>query len=126
MPSTAEIAASCGSENLILRFFLAEPRHGTAFKLGRDVRVGIKPKMEMLPMQAGDVYATYASIDKLHKAVGYEPTTTIREGIPVFAEWYRTRLGVTPGQCGIRALRHPVTQTARNMQFFPHGFADLW
>ena len=51
--------------------------------------LGIKPKMEMLPMQAGDVYATYASIDKLHKAVGYEPTTTIREGIPVFAKWYR-------------------------------------
>jgi len=51
--------------------------------------LGIRPKMEMLPMQAGDVYATYASIDKLRKAVGYEPTTTIREGIPVFAEWYR-------------------------------------
>ena len=51
--------------------------------------LNVKPKMEMLPMQAGDVYATYASIDKLHKAVGYEPKTTIREGIPVFAKWYR-------------------------------------
>ena len=51
--------------------------------------LGVKPKMEMLPMQAGDVYATYASIDKLRSAVGYEPTTTIREGIPVFAKWYR-------------------------------------
>jgi len=51
--------------------------------------LGIKPKMEMLPMQAGDVYATYASIDKLRSAVGYEPTTTIKEGIPVFAKWYR-------------------------------------
>ena len=40
-------------------------------------------------MQPGDVYATYASIDKLHKAVGYVPKTTIREGIPVFAKWYR-------------------------------------
>ena len=53
----------------------------------------VKPKMEMLPMQAGDVYATYASIDKLHKAVGYEPKTTIREGIPVFAKWYREYYG---------------------------------
>ena len=51
--------------------------------------LGVTPKMEMLPMQAGDVYATYASIDKLNKAVGYEPTTTIKEGIPVFARWYR-------------------------------------
>ena len=51
--------------------------------------LGVTPKMEMLPMQIGDVYATYASIDKLRKAVGYEPSTTIKEGIPVFAEWYR-------------------------------------
>ena len=50
--------------------------------------LGVEPKMEMLPMQAGDVYATYASIEKLNKAVGYEPKTTIREGIPVFAKWY--------------------------------------
>ena len=52
--------------------------------------LGVEPKLEMLPMQPGDVYATYASIDKLHNAVGYEPKTTIKEGIPVFAEWYRS------------------------------------
>ena len=55
--------------------------------------LGVEPKMEMLPMQAGDVYATYASIEKLHKAVGYEPKTTIREGIPIFAKWYREYYG---------------------------------
>ena len=55
--------------------------------------VGVEPKMEMLPMQPGDVYATYASIEKLNKAVGYEPKTTIREGIPVFAKWYREYYG---------------------------------
>ena len=51
--------------------------------------LGVAPKMEMFPMQPGDVYATYASIDKLHEAVGYKPTTTIQAGIPVFARWYR-------------------------------------
>ena len=56
--------------------------------------LGVEPKMEMLPMQAGDVYATYASIDKLNKAVGYEPKTTIREGIPVFAKWYKEYHGL--------------------------------
>jgi len=56
--------------------------------------LGVKPKMEMLPMQAGDVHATYASIDKLRGAVGYEPTTTIKEGIPVFAKWYREYHGL--------------------------------
>ena len=59
--------------------------------------LGVTPKMEMLPMQAGDVLATYASIDKLHKAVGYEPRTTIREGIPVFAQWYREYYGGQKG-----------------------------
>ena len=56
--------------------------------------LGVEPKMEMLPMQPGDVYATYASVEKLHKAVGYEPKTTIREGIPVFAKWYREYHGL--------------------------------
>ena len=56
--------------------------------------LGVKPKMEMLPMQPGDVYATYASVEKLNKAVGYEPKTTIREGIPVFAKWYREYHGL--------------------------------
>ena len=51
--------------------------------------LGVEPKMDMLPMQPGDVYATYASIDKLHAAVGYEPKTTIKEGIPVFAKWFK-------------------------------------
>lgn len=51
--------------------------------------LGATPKMDMLPMQPGDVYATYASIDKLSRAVGYSPKTTIKEGIPVFARWYR-------------------------------------
>lgn len=57
------------------------------------VALGVEPKLEMLPMQPGDVLATYASIDKLRAAVGYEPKTTIREGIPVFAEWYRAYHG---------------------------------
>ena len=56
--------------------------------------LGVEPKMEMLPMQPGDVYATYASIEKLNKAVGYEPKTTIREGIPVFAKWYKEYHGL--------------------------------
>jgi len=50
--------------------------------------LGVEPKMELLPMQPGDVPATYASVDKLRAAVGWEPTTPIEVGIPKFAEWY--------------------------------------
>ena len=47
------------------------------------------PKLEMLPMQDGDVPATYASVDRLHAAVGYEPTTLISVGIPKFVKWFK-------------------------------------
>ena len=47
------------------------------------------PKMEFLPMQPGDVYATYASVEKLHEAVGYEPATPLEVGLPKFCEWYK-------------------------------------
>jgi UDP-glucuronate 4-epimerase len=47
------------------------------------------PKIELLPMQDGDVPATFASIDKLRAAVGYEPTTPISVGIPKFVAWFK-------------------------------------
>lgn len=47
------------------------------------------PKLEFFPMQPGDVYATYASVDKIHNAVGYEPTTPLNEGLPKFCEWFK-------------------------------------
>jgi UDP-glucuronate 4-epimerase len=47
------------------------------------------PKLELLPMQDGDVPATYASIDKIRAAVGYEPTTPISDGIPKFVAWFK-------------------------------------
>lgn len=56
--------------------------------IARELGVA-NPKMELLPMQDGDVPATYASVDKLHAAVGYSPTTPIEVGIPKFIQWYR-------------------------------------
>lgn len=50
---------------------------------------GRKAQMEMLPMQAGDVEATYADIDAIQRDIGYQPTTSIETGIPAFVEWYK-------------------------------------
>jgi UDP-glucuronate 4-epimerase len=44
---------------------------------------------EMLPMQAGDVPATYADVEDLARDVGFKPSTTIEDGIKRFAKWYR-------------------------------------
>lgn len=45
---------------------------------------------EMLPMQPGDVYQTYADVDDLVKDYGFKPDTPIEEGLGKFVEWYRT------------------------------------
>jgi len=52
--------------------------------------MGVEPKMNMLPMQPGDVPATYANIDHAKAKLGYEPTTPIKVGIPQFAEWFKS------------------------------------
>jgi UDP-glucuronate 4-epimerase len=41
------------------------------------------------PLQAGDVKETYADIDPLRSDFGYNPATTIDEGLPKFVEWYK-------------------------------------
>ena len=55
---------------------------------------GKKADMEMLPMQPGDVYKTYADISAIQRDLGYAPTTSIDVGVPAFVEWYRAYHGV--------------------------------
>jgi len=55
---------------------------------------GTKAKVELLPMQAGDVEKTYADIDAIQRDIGYQPRTAIEQGIPRFVEWYRDYHGV--------------------------------
>ena len=44
---------------------------------------------EMLPMQTGDVEATFADISELERDIGFRPSTPVNEGIARFAKWYR-------------------------------------
>lgn len=48
-----------------------------------------KAVLNFMPMQPGDVYATYADIEPLKKAAGFSPKTQIEEGVPKFVEWFR-------------------------------------
>lgn len=50
--------------------------------------LGKKAEKNLLPMQAGDVPATYADVDDLMRDVGFKPSTPIEEGIKRFVEWY--------------------------------------
>lgn len=56
------------------------------------MRVGLitqPAKMEFLPMQAGDVYQTYADVDDLMRDFGFKPSTQIEEGLSQFVNWYK-------------------------------------
>ncbi|HKL42449.1 MAG TPA: SDR family NAD(P)-dependent oxidoreductase [Clostridia bacterium] len=44
---------------------------------------------ELLPMQPGDVYQTYADVSELEKDFGFKPSTSLEEGLDKFAEWYK-------------------------------------
>jgi UDP-glucuronate 4-epimerase len=51
--------------------------------------LGQKAKKNILPMQPGDVVATYADVDDLTAAVGFKPSTSIETGVAAFVDWYR-------------------------------------
>lgn len=60
------------------------------------VRAGVLPAdydfeahKKLVSMQPGDVPVTYADTEALQRDYGYCPTTTLREGLRKFAEWYK-------------------------------------
>lgn len=66
------------------------------------VRAGVLPKdydfeahKELVPMQPGDVPVTYADTSALEEDFGFKPSTSLREGLRRFAEWYGRYYGVS-------------------------------
>lgn len=59
-----------------------------------ETATGQTAQKNMLPMQPGDVPATYADIDALRSAVGFSPATPINVGVQKFVDWYRGYYGV--------------------------------
>jgi len=53
-----------------------------------EAALGKKAERELLPMQPGDVPATFADIDDLTREIGFAPATPIAEGIERFVAWY--------------------------------------
>jgi len=51
--------------------------------------LGKEAKKEFLPMQDGDVPATYADIEKAERKLRFRPETTIENGVPAFLDWFR-------------------------------------
>ena len=53
-----------------------------------EAALGRKAQLEMLPMQPGDVYRTYADTAAIERDFGYKPETSLAEGVGQFVAWY--------------------------------------
>jgi UDP-glucuronate 4-epimerase len=85
---------------------LARPAPYAVYNIGNHAPVGLldyiaaleralgrKAKLEMKPMQPGDVKATYADTASLRSAVGFAPSTPLETGLARFAEWFKAYYG---------------------------------
>ncbi len=61
---------------------------GMIAKLGETL--GVEPQLDLLPMQPGDVEATFADIDASTRDLGFVPATGLEQGLKNFVDWYRT------------------------------------
>ncbi len=66
-----------------------QPVRLTDFIAAIEKALGKKAIKELLPMQPGDVPATYADVDALVQDVGFKPATRLEDGIEKFIQWYR-------------------------------------
>ena len=71
-----------------------QPTELTRFIEVLEETIGIRARMNMLPIQLGDVLDTFADVNTLKEAIGFCPATPIELGIQRFVEWYRGYYGV--------------------------------
>ncbi|MBG5921428.1 NAD-dependent epimerase, partial [Providencia stuartii] len=65
-----------------------QPVQLTDFIAALEKSLGKKAIKNFLPMQAGDVYTTWADTEDLFKVTGYRPQVSIEQGVQAFVDWY--------------------------------------
>jgi UDP-glucuronate 4-epimerase len=71
--------------------------------------LGMKAEKRLLPLQDGDVPATYANTDLLNDWVGFVPGTPIQEGVSRFIAWYRDYTRFKDSLCAASSRQQPAT-----------------
>lgn len=59
-----------------------------------ETLIGKPAHLNLLPPQPADVPETYASLERIHAAIGYEPKTSLEEGLRAFVSWFRHYYGL--------------------------------
>ena len=78
-PSEFEIYNLGGNSPVELMYFISTIEN----------ELGLEADKNFLPMQPGDVSETYADIEKARHDLGFEPKTSIEEGVKKFIEWFK-------------------------------------
>ncbi len=92
-PATPEKHALGGNIHAPCRLFNIgnnKPEQLLDFIAMLENAIGKTAQKELLPMQAGDVKATYADTNALEAWVGFKPSTPLKVGVEKFVAWYRT------------------------------------
>lgn len=84
-PATSGVAPYC-----VYNIGNSEPVELLAYISALEESLGMKARMNLLPMQPGDVPATWADVDDLGRDTGYRPSTPVSVGIRQFVDWYRS------------------------------------
>jgi UDP-glucuronate 4-epimerase len=92
--SAAPAAASSQVPWRIYNIGNSHPVELMRFIRALEAALGRTAKLELLPMQAGDVEATEADTSALDREVGFKPSTSVEEGVKRFVDWYRDYYGV--------------------------------
>lgn len=83
----ADPASSCAPYR-IYNIGNSQPVQLLEFIEALEEALGKKAVKELLPLQPGDVHETWADVGNLNADMGYKPTTSIKEGVSSFVEWY--------------------------------------
>lgn len=59
-----------------------------------EKELGKEAIKNFMPLQAGDVYKTYADVSPLSEELGYRPSTPLEKGVKAFVDWYKSFYGV--------------------------------
>jgi UDP-glucuronate 4-epimerase len=81
-------AAADGAAHTVLNIGNHQPVQVIDFIATLEKVLGVKAELEFLPMQPGDVPATYADTTRLQELVGFTPSTSLEEGLSRFRDWF--------------------------------------
>src|ERR1019366_7941444 len=73
-----------------------------------------------VPHQPGDVFATFADIEQLTRDTGFQPTTSIGDGLARFVDWYRSYYHVDKNRCAA----YSTSNAAPTPSDFAHWYAS--